>query len=251
MSQIEMAITPNWPAPKNIRAFSSTRLAGVSQGVYQGLNLGMHVADDEQAVLENRQLIMQALNMPSAPIWLSQIHSSKLLSFDAPTSEVFEADASTTKTSGVVCCVMTADCLPVLLTNKQGTQVAAVHAGWRGLAGGVVENAVASFADLNDLMAWVGPAIGLEAFEVGQDVYDAFVIQGAPMAAEFAKAFHSHPVEGKYFADMNKLVELRLQLAGVSSVYQSNLCTYQDKERFYSYRRDGVTGRQASFIWIE
>ncbi|MGB2079535.1 MAG: peptidoglycan editing factor PgeF [Vibrio sp.] len=247
------SVTPNWPAPANIKAFSTTRHGGLSNGVYQGLNLGMHVDDDAQTVVKNRQLIEQALAMPSSPIWLSQVHSDKVLSFDNPTDDVFTADASFTQTSGVVCCVMTADCLPILLTNQAGTQVAAVHAGWRGLASGIVEKAVALFEKPSQVLAWVGPAIGPNAFEVGQDVYDAFVCyEPNRVDQEAADAFKYHPnALGKYFADMDKLVTLRLNRVGVDAVYSSQMCTYEDEANFYSYRRDGQTGRQASLIWIE
>lgn len=252
----EKTIIPNWPAPLNVKAFSSTRVdmlsAHLSTGVYQGLNLGQHVGDDPKIVLNNRQRIQTALNMPSDPIWLSQVHSNQVLSFEGSTDEIFEADGSFTQTPRVVCCVMTADCVPILLTDKQGKQVAAVHAGWRGLASGVIENAIEKFARPNQVMAWIGPAIGPSFFEVGQDVYDAFVGNDDSKDSGAAKAFQFHPTAlGKYFADMDQLVTLRLNRLGVTEVYSSQMCTFENTEQFYSYRRDGQTGRQASFIWIE
>ncbi|WCP67660.1 peptidoglycan editing factor PgeF [Vibrio tubiashii] len=238
-------IVPNWPAAKQIKAFASTRCDGFSTGVYQGLNLGTHVGDELAKVEQNRQWLTEQANMPSAPVWLNQTHSTVVEEVNAPTSQVLNADGVFTSTANVVCSAMTADCLPVLLTNVQGTQVAAVHAGWRGLASGIVENAVEKFD--GEVMAWIGPAIGAQVFEVGKDVVDAFVsIEAKAMAA-----FTPRKQEGKWLADMNQLVTQRLQRAGVNQVYYSELCTFEDAERFYSYRRDGVTGRQATFIWIE
>ncbi|MCG9679935.1 peptidoglycan editing factor PgeF [Vibrio sp. Isolate24] len=238
-------ILPNWPAPKNVKAFASTRLQGFSTGVYQGLNLGAHVGDELEIVEQNRQWLANQSHMPSSPIWLNQTHSTLVLEADQPTRNVLDADGLFTQQRGVVCSAMTADCLPVLLTNTQGTQVAAVHAGWRGLAGGIVENAVAKFD--GPVMAWIGPAIGASVFEVGEDVLQAFV--SFDPAAE--QAFSSREVQGKWLADMNLLVTQRLNKVGVFDVYYSDLCTYLDQQRFFSYRRDGATGRQASFIWID
>lgn len=238
-------IIPNWPAPKQVKAFASTRRDGFSLGVYQGLNLGTHVGDDQQLVVKNRDWLAQQAKMPSAPIWLNQTHSTVVVKQNEPTQQVLDADGVWTQAPGVVCSAMTADCLPVLLTNEQGSQVAAVHAGWRGLANGIIENAVAQLS--GPLMAWIGPAIGPDAFEVGDDVVQAFSSQ-IPQAVE---AFQVLPTKGKWLADMSQLVSQRLNRAGVEQIHFSNLCTYRDSERFYSYRRDGVTGRQASFIWIE
>ncbi|MCG9583785.1 peptidoglycan editing factor PgeF [Vibrio tubiashii] len=238
-------IVPNWPAAKQIKAFASTRCDGFSIGVYQGLNLGTHVGDELAKVEQNRQWLTEQANMPSAPVWLNQTHSTVVEEVNAPTSQVLNADGVFTSTTNVVCSAMTADCLPVLLTNVQGTQIAAVHAGWRGLANGIVENAVEKFD--GEVMAWIGPAIGAQVFEVGKDVVDAFV----SVEAKAMAAFTPRMQEGKWLADMNQLVTQRLQRAGVNQVYYSELCTFEDAERFYSYRRDGVTGRQATFIWIE
>ncbi|KLN64257.1 peptidoglycan editing factor PgeF [Vibrio sp. VPAP30] len=238
-------IVPNWPVAKQIKAFSSTRVDGFSTGVYQGLNLGTHVGDEISKVEQNRQWLIEQAKLPSAPVWLNQTHSSVVEEIKAPTALVLDADGVFTQSSGVVCSAMTADCLPVLLTNVQGTQVAAVHAGWRGLASGIVENALEKFD--GEVMAWIGPAIGSQVFEVGKDVVDAFVSVDTGAMAAFAP----RELQGKWLADMNQLITQRLQRAGVNQVYYSNLCTYSDAERFYSYRRDGVTGRQATFIWIE
>jgi YfiH family protein len=238
-------IVPNWPVPKNVKAFASTRVGGFSSAPYQGLNLGAHVGDDPSIVEKNRAWLAQQANMPSAPIWLNQTHSTVVAQVSAPTTQVLDADGVFTSASNVVCSAMTADCLPVLLTNTQGTQVAAVHAGWRGLANGIVENALELFS--GEVMAWLGPAIGPQAFEVGEDVLQAFV----DFDSQAHQAFTPRDVEGKWLADMSKLATQRLNKLGITQVFDSGLCTFQDKEDFYSYRRDGVTGRQATFIWIE
>ncbi|ABU70005.1 MULTISPECIES: peptidoglycan editing factor PgeF [Vibrio] len=238
-------IVPNWPAPKNVKAFASTRVGGFSTAPYQGLNLGAHVGDDLSIVEKNRDWLVQQAKMPSAPIWLNQTHSTVVAQVSDPTTQVLDADGVFTSASQVVCSAMTADCLPVLLTNMQGTQVAAVHAGWRGLANGIVENALELFS--GEVMAWLGPAIGPQAFEVGEDVLQAFV----DFDSQAHQAFTPRDVEGKWLADMSKLATQRLNKFGITQVFDSGLCTFQDKEDFYSYRRDGVTGRQATFIWIE
>ncbi|WP_114786927.1 peptidoglycan editing factor PgeF [Vibrio tetraodonis] len=238
-------IIPNWPVPANVKAFSSTRKQGFSNGKYQGLNLGSHVGDDITHVESNRSWLAQQSSMPSAPIWLNQTHSTTVLEVSKPTQEVLNADGLYTKHAGVVCSAMTADCLPVLLSNISGTEVAAVHAGWRGLANGIVENAVAQFD--SQVMAWIGPAIGVSAFEVGEDVVEAFVAKN-PSACE---AFYPTNSPLKWLADMNILITQRLNSIGINDVYYSGMCTFSDPERFFSYRRDGITGRQATFIWID
>ncbi|NNN78918.1 peptidoglycan editing factor PgeF [Vibrio sp. 11-4(1)] len=238
-------IIPNWRAPKNVKAFASTRIGGFSTGPYQGLNLGTHVGDDLSLVEKNRAWLAQQANMPNAPIWLNQTHSTVVAQANEPTTQVLDADGVFTSSSHVVCSAMIADCLPVLLTNTQGTQVAAVHAGWRGLANGIVENALALFS--GEVIAWLGPAIGPQAFEVDEDVLQAFV----DFDSQAHQAFIPRDIDGKWFADMSVLATQRLNRAGVTQVFDSGLCTYQDKASFYSYRRDGKTGRQATFIWIE
>lgn len=238
-------ITPNWPAPKTVRALSSTRTGGVSPQPYAGLNLGMHVGDDPLFVQRNRDWLQQQSGMPVAPVWLNQTHSTRVVQVSEPTKQILDADGVWTDSANVVCSAMTADCLPVLITNTQGSQVAAVHAGWRGLAGGIIENALANFAG-QDVLLWLGPAIGPQAFEVGDDVVAAF----CAAHPEADQAFRPGRQTGKWWADMNQLVRLRLNRLGIDAIFDNGLCTYQDAERFYSYRRDGVTGRQATFIWI-
>ncbi|MFA0077102.1 peptidoglycan editing factor PgeF [Vibrio artabrorum] len=243
-------IIPDWNAPKNVKAFASTRFEGCSTGAYQGLNLGTHVGDDASLVENNRAWLKQHANMPVAPVWLNQTHSTDVVTVLEPTADILDADGVFTTAKGVVCSAMTADCLPVILTDSQGSQVAAVHAGWRGLAGGILENAIANFSNLdseNQVMAWLGPAIGQEAFEVGDDVLAAFV-DADPQAKS---AFRAKTEPGKWLANMSQLATQRLNKAGVTLVTDSNLCTFTDADAFYSYRRDGITGRQATFIWLE
>ncbi|MEZ8316780.1 peptidoglycan editing factor PgeF [Vibrio splendidus] len=242
-------IIPDWNAPQNVKAFASTRFDGCSTGAYQGLNLGMHVGDDTSFVESNRAWLKQQSKMPTAPVWLNQTHSTDVVTVLEPVTNVLDADGAFTSAKGVVCSAMTADCLPVILTDTKGTQVAAVHAGWRGLAGGILENAVAKFSNLdsdNQIMAWLGPAIGKDAFEVGNDVLEAFV-RFDPQAK---LAFQAEAEPGKWLANMSQLATQRLMKVGVTSVTDSNLCTYADSDAFYSYRRDGITGRQATFIWL-
>ncbi len=237
-------IIPNWPAPKQIKAVSSTRIGGVSQGVYRGLNVGTHVGDQNSVVERNRVIAAHQANMPTPPIWLNQTHSTDIIRVSEPTNFVLDADGLVTSNKNVVLSAMTADCLPVLLTDVEGSQVAAVHAGWRGLADGIVENALLAFD--KPVMAWLGPAIGARVFEVGDDVLAAF----AKFDTNAVKAF-TPLSSGKWLADMSLLATQRLNKAGVELVYNANLCTYSESTRFYSYRRDGITGRQCSFIWIE
>ncbi|NIY91307.1 peptidoglycan editing factor PgeF [Vibrio diazotrophicus] len=237
-------ITPNWNAPKQVKALASTRIGGCSKSPFEGLNLGMHVGDDPILVQCNRDLLQQQTQMPTAPVWLNQTHSTVVLDVSQPTNDVLDADGIITSSPNVVCSAMTADCLPVLITNTSGTQVAAVHAGWRGLAGGIVENTLEQFS--NDVMLWLGPAIGPEAFEVGEDVLQAFLDYDSKAGVAFVPGKQ----KGKWWANMTMLTRLRMAKLGIDQVFDSGLCTYQDPQRFYSYRRDGVTGRQATFIWI-
>lgn len=243
-------IVPKWNAPKNVKAIASTRIGGFSTKCYQGLNLGSHVGDNLDTVLKNRQYLTQKAEMPSVPIWLNQTHSTVVQRVSSPIDTPLNADGLVTSNKGVVISAMTADCLPVLLTNAQGTQVSAVHAGWRGLANGIIENAVAMFehdVSNSNVIAWLGPAIGSTAFEVGEDVRQAFC-DADPQAM---MAFKSTGQSGKWWANMELLATQRLNALGVTQVFASGLCTYSNSEQFYSYRRDGVTGRFASFIWIE
>lgn len=239
-------LTPDWPAPANVHALCSTRQGGCSAGPYANLNLGNHVGDTAAAVAANRQRFAELAAMPSAPVWLNQVHSTEVVQLMAPTQNEITADASFTRACGVVSCVMTADCLPLLLCDEQGTQVAAIHAGWRGLCEGIIERTVQQFAKPASVMAYLGPAIGPAAFEVGAEVKAAFVAR----QAEATSAFKPASAEGKWLADIYALARQRLMRAGVSAIYGGNHCTYSQSEMFFSYRRDGQTGRMASAIWL-
>lgn len=240
-------IRPDWHAPPQIKALTTTRLDGESLGPYAGLNLGNHVQDNPEHVAANRQGLIAELGLSRAPQWLNQVHGIELI--EAKGDGVCrQADGCWSTEKGLACIVMTADCLPVLLTNQQGTKVAAVHAGWRGLLNGILEQALQGFDNYEDVYIWLGPAIGAEAFEVGEEVKDQFVAVQPQAEAAFVPVLG---VQGKYLADIYQLARLRLQAAGVVNISGGSYCTYTDAERFYSYRRDGVTGRMASLIWIE
>ena len=252
-------VIPDWPdAPANIGALATTRFGGVSRGPYGdgsgggGLNLGLHVNDDPAAVAENRARL-QAL-VPGRPAWISQVHGADVV--DAATVgvdlPVRVGDASIATRPGVVCAILTADCLPVLFADRAGRVVGAAHAGWRGLAGGVLGQTVAAMrkAGAAEITTWMGPAIGPQAFEVGQDVFDSFA--AALPGIDVGFAFRPRPEHGgKYLADMGALARQMLARDGVTSVFGGNECTATQPDRFYSYRRDGVTGRQASLIWLK
>ena len=238
---------PDWPAPPGVRAACTTRLGGVSSGVYASLNMGCSGGDNADAVSENRRRVHQALALPAQPCWIRQVHGVRVAQMprDAPEPD---ADASFSVEPGVVCAVQAADCLPVLLCDRAGTVVAAAHAGWRGLAAGVLEKTVAALpVPPGELLAWLGPAIGPEAFEVGEEVRDSFV--GADAAA--AIAFRAGGQPGKHYADLFVLARQRLARAGVQRVSGGGLSTHGDPARFYSYRRDGITGRMAALIWLQ
>lgn len=238
-------IRPDWPAPANVHAAVTTRQGGVSLPPFDTLNLGDHVGDDPAAVAENRRLVSESLHLTTEPRWLSQVHGTATV--DAAVCETgCEADASHTDQPGVVCAVMTADCLPVLFCDTSGRHVAVAHAGWRGLLNGVIEMAISNMNAEGEILAWLGPAIGPEAFEVGDEVRDAFLaVDGGA-----ANAFIPSP-NGRWLADIYTLAQRRLQHSGVGGIYGGGFCTFTDTQRFYSYRRDGRTGRMASLIWLE
>jgi hypothetical protein len=238
-------ILPDWPAPLTVRAVTTTRHGGVSGGAWQSMNPADHVGDDPAAVAANRTRLADMLDLPGPPVWLQQVHGTHIV--DAATAATgTQADGSWTTHSNVVCVVLTADCLPVLLSDRHGRCVGAVHAGWRGLAAGVLEAAVEALRPFStELLAWLGPAIGPQAFAVGEEVRAAFVAQDAQAAA----AFETGP-DGQLRADLYRLARQRLATVGVEDVYGGQACTYSDAARFFSYRRDGVTGRMASLIWL-
>lgn len=236
-------IEPDWPAPRWVRALVTTRNGGVSRGPYASLNLGTRVGDDPRAVAENRARVRAAL--PAEPKWLHQMHGIDVVQAERAEADT-RADAAFTRAPDVVCAVQVADCLPVLLCDGKGTRVAAAHAGWRGLGAGVLERAVAALESPPEgLLAWLGPAIGPRAFEVGADVLDIFTAADPDAATAFQAVR-----EGKWLADLYALARRRLARAGVSAVYGGGFCTVGEPARFFSHRRDRVTGRQAAFIWI-
>ena len=237
-------IIPEWPAPQCVRTLQTTRNGGLSTTPYSSLNLGDHVGDAPLTVERNRMLLQPML--PSEPIWLKQVHGTTVVNANQTTCWP-QADACVSTHPSAVCVVMTADCLPILLCNEQGSVVAAAHAGWRGLCDGVIEQTVLSMdVPPHTLMAWLGPAIGALAFEVGDEVKSAFEAKQPEASAAFVPG-----ASGKWFADLYLLARLRLKALGVQKIYGGDYCTYTDTNQFFSYRRDGVTGRMGSFIWIE
>ncbi|MDU7133906.1 purine nucleoside phosphorylase YfiH [Phytobacter diazotrophicus] len=238
-------IVPEWPLPSGVAACSSTRIGGVSLPPYDSLNLGAHCGDDLTHVEENRKRAFMAGNLPSKPVWLEQMHGKDVLKLTGEPYASKRADASYSNSPGTVCAVMTADCLPVLFCNRAGTEVAAAHAGWRGLCAGVLEETVNCFADKpENILAWLGPAIGPDAFEVGPEVRDAF------MAVQSIADSAFRPAGEKYYADIYILARQRLASVGVTQVFGGDRCTFSQKDDFFSYRRDKNTGRMASFIWL-
>ena len=239
-------LIPDWPAPNNVHAVTTTRKGGVSCAPFDSMNLGDHVDDDPIAVQQNRKILEESLGLSKSPIWLKQIHSNFVSNLDDETP-LIDADASVTTIKGQSCVVMTADCLPVLFCNKAGTVVAASHAGWRGLHAGILEKTIESMHDLpENIMAWLGPAIGVTAFEVGSEVRQAFIDMQAQAEQAFTKKDN-----GKWLADIYLLAKQRLNAAGVTDVYGGGECTYSNNQRYYSYRKEAKTGRLASLIWME
>ena len=244
MNLLEHCLIPDWPAPKNVRTLQTTRIGGVSATPYNTLNLSSNVGDAPLAVARNRMLLEPML--PSEPVWLKQVHG--VVVADAARAECLpEADACVSTHPGAVCVVMTADCLPVLLCNDKGSVISAVHAGWRGLCDGVIEHSVRAMGVPSaTLMAWLGPAIGVQVFEVGDEVRAEFVAKDPQAAAAFIPS-----TSEKWLTDIYQLAVLRLHALGVTRVYGGGLCTYTDSANFFSYRRDNVTGRMGTFIWLD
>jgi YfiH family protein len=236
-------LTPDWPAPPQVRACVTTRAGGVSLPPYAALNLATHVGDAPDAVAENRRRLVESLDLPTAPRWLSQVHGTQCVDA-ATTASGVQGDASYALRPGLVCAVLTADCLPVLLCDRAGSRVAAVHAGWRGLRDGVVAAALRRLdCPPRELLAWIGPGIGTDAYVVGAELRRDF------LALDHGNASCFEQRADGWHADLAGLAERQLASAGVTSISSSNLCTLHD-ERFYSYRRDGVTGRFASLVWL-
>jgi len=237
-------LIPDWPVPAWVKACVTTRGGGVSLAPYHSLNLGDHVGDVPAAVAQNRRRLTDTFDIQ--PAWLKQVHGLAVAHADP--SLIAEADASWTATPGIACTVMTADCLPVLFCDRAGTRVAAAHAGWRGLVGGVLEATLHSLGlPAAEVLVWLGPAIGPQAFEVGSEVRDAFLTAHPKSASAFVPG--AQP--GKFLADIYALARHRMLRAGVAQVHGGEYCTVANSGRFYSFRRDGVTGRQASLIWLK
>lgn len=239
-------IEADWPAPSNVRAVATTRAGGVSVGPYASLNLGAHVGDDARAVGENRLRVRTALELPREPLWLHQVHGTAVVEaipHEAPPT----ADASFSRSPGQACAVLTADCLPVLFCDRDGTRVAAAHAGWRGLVGGVLDSALRAMGVAPDrVLAWLGPAIEPEMYEVGAEVREQFVAR----SADNDQAFKAN-ARGRWQADLYDLARRELARLGVGQVCGGGLRSYADRDRFYSFRRDGTTGRMATLVWMK
>jgi polyphenol oxidase len=254
-------ITPDWPAPLHVRAAFTLRIGGVSGGPYDSLNLGTHVGDSPAAVAENCRRVRETLRLPNEPVWLQQVHGIQVVDIAAPgsnaagavsqtgqaPSEPPIADASVSRSAGYVCAIRVADCMPVLFASKDGSVIGAAHAGWRGLAGGVLEATIDRLGvPPSHLIAWMGPSIGPENFEVGNDVRDAFFAADEDAASAFTPN-----ARGRWQCDLYALARRRLQAIGVSGAFGGGWCTFAERDRFFSYRRDGQCGRMAALIWME
>jgi YfiH family protein len=244
-------ITPDWPAPSTVRALSTSRQGGVSAAPYASLNLGDHLGDEPASVAENRRRLMAAAGLPAQPQWLRQVHGTDVVDLDVSSpvdaGPRGPADACFTRQPRRVCAILTADCLPILVVADTGDLVGAAHAGWRGLAGGVIEALVEALpAPPEQLMAWLGPAIGPQHFEVGAEVRDTLLRNDPGAAASFT----ANP-RGRFLADLGQLARRRLAALGVERIYGGGHCTFAEADRYFSHRRDGTTGRQVTLIWLE
>ena len=237
-------LTPDWPVPPSVRALSTWRGGGVSGGAFASLNLGDHVGDDPGAVARNRRALQDAARLPAEPVWLRQVHGTRVVDLGAGVPDA-PADAAIARRRGQVAAILTADCLPVLIATEDGEAVAAAHAGWRGLAAGVLEATVRALGvPPRRLIAWIGPGIGRKHYEVGPEVRAAFEGPGAE------PAFRPN-ARGRYFADLPALARARLEALGIEQVGVTADCTYSDANRYFSHRRDGHCGRQATLIWLD
>lgn len=242
MTHLPLVQAIAWPAAKHIRAYTTTRKGGFSQNGYASLNLGLHVKDDDKIVLQNRQLLSDHIRLPHQVVWLDQLHGTRLI--EAPYETDRQADASWTSQPQIACVVMTADCLPILLTDRAGSFVAALHVGWRGLASGIIEKALHHLPK-GDLMAWLGPCIGKEAFVVGQQVYDQLIVGTDEMR------YATRLDDEKWQIDLFGLTVMHLFHMGVEMIFGEPTCTFSHPDLYFSHRRDPQCGRMASFIWIE
>ncbi len=238
--------------PENVFAITTLINGGVSKGDFSEYNLAAHVGDDPEAVKANRLKLVEDLQLPSEPVWLEQVHSNKVININELTdvktmaAGVIQADASVSRRKGAVCVVMTADCLPVFFCNQNGTEVAVAHAGWRGLHAGIISNTIkAMFSSPDEILVSLGPAIGPQAFEVGDEVFKAFVTKNRLNNSAFVAT-----TKGRYLCDIYQLARIELQALGIKKIAGENYCTYSEDQRFYSYRRQQTTGRMASLIWL-
>jgi YfiH family protein len=244
-------ILPKWPAPTWVRAITTTRMGGVSKGSFDNFNLGLHVFDNPNDVARNRLELSQTFNFMYEPQWLNQTHSTHVIELKTPTqkhAQDIDADGAYTQLTGVPCVILTADCLPLLLCDTTGKIIGAVHCGWRGIANGIIENALNAIRlnTTNDILAWLGPAIGQNHFEVGDEVRDQFLKHNLSAS----NAFIPGKQPGKWMANLYTLASMRLREMGVKQIYGGDYCTYTDANQFYSYRRDKETGRMATLIWL-
>lgn len=235
----------NWQSPSNIRALSTTRLGGVSVDNYASNNLGLHVNDESSHVLSNRNNLYKSLNLPGEPFWLEQTHTNICSLVESNQSNRF-ADAAITQNKNIPLVILTADCVPVVICNKQGTEIAAIHAGWKGLASGIIENTVNNFTQKStEYMAWIGPAICHKCYATGEEVYATFINKYSYLENAFNKQ------KSQFFADLPKISKLILNNLGIKQVYLSNACTFEENDKYYSYRRQAKTGRIATLIWFQ
>lgn len=243
---------PDWPAPHNIRAAVSTRIGGVSQAGYAGFNMAAHVGDNPGSVAANRDILVQSLMLPEQPVWLTQVHGIAVLRHDGTdlAKASLEYDACYSNQPGKVCAVMTADCLPVLFSSQDGLEVAAAHAGWRGLVDGVLAATVGNFAcPRSEILAWLGPAIGPANFEVGEDVYKRFLTQWQGYGEQPVKQCFMPQTKTHWLCDIYQLARLQLSALGVRAIFGGDEDTVAELQRYYSFRRDAITGRMASLVW--
>jgi YfiH family protein len=238
--------------PHNVQAFTTLINGGASKGGFSEYNLAAHVGDDPKAVEANRLKLVEDLQLPSEPVWLEQVHSNKVVNIDelddvkTRAASVIQADASVSGRKGAVCVVMTADCLPVFFCNQSGSEVAVAHAGWRGLHAGIISNTIkAMFSSPDEILVSLGPAIGPQAFEVGNEVFEAFVTKNSLNSSAFVAT-----TQGHYLCDIYQLAGIELRSLGIEKIAGENYCTYRENQRFYSYRRQQKTGRMASLIWL-
>jgi polyphenol oxidase len=240
-------IKPEWLVPKWIKSFSTTRIGGCSQAPFDELNLGLHVDDSIQCVLNNRQIIQQETGCNQPLLWLNQVHSTTTIHSNEHIENI-DADAIFTQKQKQPLAIMTADCLPILLTNQSGSEISAIHAGWKGLAQGILQNTTNKMlSEPQELIAWLGPCISQKYFEVGNELLTSF----KKIDPHYLNGFKLNTQTNKYHACLRTLVKNQLSSLGVNHIYQSSLCTYTESKKFYSYRREIITGRMATIIWID